>query len=312
MRAGPSPLPAAPAAFCTASACRFLLRAQDADGAWRDFQLPPGRSEAWTTAYVGACLVQARERGAAADMEASLRAAVRFLEAARKPGGWSYNRSVEADGDSSARVILFLNRCGASPDRKAYADLVKFQLPDGHFATYLDRGLRRGWAKGHPDVTAVAMQALGAVLPAAHPILARAAQALRLHGRGPHGAASYWWASDLYLARELWALERAYPGAPRLALPAPRGSGPRTFFDRGLALALSARDGQAGGFLKEAILSLERSQLDDGSWPSAPILRLTDPAAEDFDDHRFKNSPLFADVRRIFTTATVLGGLTSD
>jgi len=291
------------------SAFQFLRRAQDRDGAWRDFQLAPGPSESWTTAYVGSSLFQAKAHWPALDIEPCVAVATRFLSATRLPGGWSYNQKVEEDADSTARVILFLNRTGTPSTPKDYAALAKFQLADGHFAAYKDVSRRQGWARGHPDVTAVALRAMGGFLEPGHAILRHAESALRRHGATAHAGRSYWWASPFYLAHELLLLERAYPGAPKLELPPQELPALGGSFDLGLALGMGILRGFQPEKLGADIGELLGLQLPDGSWPATPILRLTHPQAGDFDDVRFRNSPLFPDDRRTFTTATVLAAL---
>src|SRR5215471_10501013 len=86
-------------------ALRFLLSAQDADGAWRDFDLPPGAAEAWTTAYAGRCV---REAASEASVTALARARV-FLKRQARVGGWAYNRACPCDADSTAHALIFLS-----------------------------------------------------------------------------------------------------------------------------------------------------------------------------------------------------------
>ena len=49
----------------TLKACRsgvqFLLSQQHSDGRWIDWQLPPGPSDQWTTAYIGTRLAETPE-----------------------------------------------------------------------------------------------------------------------------------------------------------------------------------------------------------------------------------------------------------
>jgi hypothetical protein len=50
-------------------------------------------------------------------------------------------------------------------------------------------------------------------------------------------------------------------------------------------------------------------QLPDGSWPSAPILRVTKPSSLEPGDAEGLASPVFADDRRLFTTATAAAAI---
>ncbi len=72
---------------------------QHPDGCWRDYQLEPGASEAWTTAVVLWSLAGAQPCSVALP---SVRAAMDALHALQKPAGWGYNRHTAADADSTA------------------------------------------------------------------------------------------------------------------------------------------------------------------------------------------------------------------
>jgi len=61
-----------------------------------------------------------------------------------------------------------------------------------------------------------------------------------------------------------------------------------------------------------ALAGALRSRRDaDGSWPSAPILRITDPNSHSPGDDRFQASRVVADDRRLFTTRTAVAALTA-
>lgn len=289
---------------------QFLLEHQDRDGAWRDFQLKPGRAESWTTAYVGSSLLVGQERRPDPRLDECLSRAVDFLYSARRPGGWSYNQRCGPDADTTAQVILFLLRAGKPVAMKDYAALAKFQLADGHFATYKSCGGREGWESGHPEVTAIAMQAIGKVIDPNHSILRKAEGSLRTHLDGRHAAESYWWLSKNYLARELLVLASSYPGAPKLSVSTRCSGREGGVFDRALALEVSAMTEGKPGELNTVSEELVGLQLTDGSWAVEPILRVTDPRALGFDDPLFDQSMIAADNRRTFTTATVLRALT--
>ncbi len=284
----------------------FLLASQDRDGAWRDFQLKPGRAESWTTAYVGSSLLAAQGRWCDPCVDERLNRAAGFLGAAREPEGWSYNQRCGPDADTTAQVILFLWRLGKPVATKDYAALAKFQTEDGLFATYQNCGGRKGWESGHAEVTAVAMQALGKAIDSSHSILLRAESSLRSYLEGRHAAESYWWLSEDYLARELSMLARAYPGAPNLLALSHRSRRGKGAFDRALALEVSAMMDGDPGEQDAALSELVELQSADGSWPVEPILRIPDHRALDFDDPLFNQSFVTADDRRTFTAATVL------
>lgn len=282
---------------------RFLLDHQDADGAWRDFLCAPGRAEAWTTAYIGA-----RVLSTAPNAEALPRAA-HFLEhAACQGGGWGYNRACDPDADSTAQAILFLRRMNSPVAPRSYATLAAFQLADGSFATYRDPNVYGGWATGHPDVTAVALQALAPLLADDHTILRRGLDSLRHHLVTPHAHASYWWPSRFYLPLELLRLRAVLPSAPVLDATSPSAS--LDSFDAALALEcniISGNHKDASAYAEELL----RAQLQDGSWPAQPILRIASRDALSVAQAAALSAPLITDDRRLFTTATVLQALTA-
>ncbi|MGK3963677.1 squalene--hopene cyclase [Sorangium sp. So ce118] len=203
-------------------AVRHLLSAQDARGAWRDFLLPAGNSDVWVTAFVGYALATAPVPGA---REAAM-AAFAFLERAAGPeGGFSYNRNVPGDGDSTLwglRLAEALGLAGSPCALGAAAFLERHMRADGGVATYASAApVRRyiglppaisfeGWTRSHVCVTAAA-----ANLPAY-------SERLRDHllrhqaedGRWP----AYWWFDDEYATAEaVAALAQLGGGDPEIA-----------------------------------------------------------------------------------------------
>jgi hypothetical protein len=242
---------------------------------------------------------------------ARLDRAAQFLLAARDKDGWGYNNRCAADADSTAHAILFLRAMGCDVRPHDYAALAKFQVACGGFATYPMSSAGHGWGRAHPDVTAVALQALCGFLDEDHNILQQGLASLAIHLKGPHGSESYWWRSRLYLATQVQKLVRAFPDARSLPLPCSPASIESDSFDAALALELAAGRAES----PERIDSLRHQLLArccaDGSWTSGPILRITDPRARDFGDEYFFASPIAVDDRRLFTTATALGALVS-
>ena len=83
---------------------QYLLAHQDRTGLWHDYSLPPGPSDAWSTAWVGWCLA-----GSDAPMAAGARRnAATALLALRQPEGWGYSAATGPDADSTAWVVRFL------------------------------------------------------------------------------------------------------------------------------------------------------------------------------------------------------------
>ncbi len=269
----------------------FLLRHQDADGAWRDFRTKPGRSDAWVTAYIG--LKLCRQEG----MKSALDQAARFVLSARRREGWAYNENCDPDADSTAHAILFLTSMGCQLHPSAYAALAKFQRPCGGFATYGHVPPDHGWGRGHPDVTAAALRALSIQLAPEHDILHRGRQSLA-------GATQcYWWSSHFYLPLQLLLLGR---DVPQHAHPQPTHC-----YDQALALEYAVRKGEPAERVQGLAEALRSRCLPDGSWPSAPILRITNPRSRASGDELFLASPIVADDRKLFTTATAVAALSA-
>ncbi|HEV2645501.1 MAG TPA: hypothetical protein VGU46_03965 [Acidobacteriaceae bacterium] len=296
---------------------RFLLDHQSADGAWRDFNCRPGRSEAWTTAYVGSRIAASVRTGGTHSRSAELfhaleNAASYLMECVSHDGGWGYNRKCHIDCDTTSQVVLFLKEMGRPVALRHYARIGKFQLPDGAFATY--RGAREygDWALGHPDVTVVALRALCDVLDGNHGIVQRGLASLQRHIATAGGDQAYWWRSRHYLAREMLRLaERLGEAAPLVDAHAVSASA-LGCFDEALALEVGMlRAQRAGSGLKESgyVESLTGAQLADGSWPTQPILRI--PPRHGLQDAPIglTDTTIVADDLRLFTTATVIGAL---
>src|SRR5829696_5678304 len=89
-----------------AAGVRFLSARQHDDGHWRDFDLPPGSSDAWLTGWVGYALSRSAEL--LSTPTRGLDAATKALAMTRRTGGWGFNGRAACDADSTAWVIRFL------------------------------------------------------------------------------------------------------------------------------------------------------------------------------------------------------------
>lgn len=297
----------------------FLLQQQSADGRWIDWALPPGPSEAWTTAYVALQLAACSPDQRARVWPAVMRAAQWILTHACKTGGWSYNDTVDADADSTAWSITLLRAAGF--ERGDASDrLACFQQPDGGFATFpADAGLG-SWGRSHPDVTAVAVNAL-VDEPSKEHVCEGALQYLRAQRRSDGLWNAFWWTTSLYTTAICLRL---------LARIAPTDDGSTTSaalqrmpvgnaFDAALLLEclvhvqdVAASRGLSSPAAEDRIPALLEMliarQLGDGSWPAAPMLRITDRTC-DAPWRQPECGPVYADDRRLFTSATVLRAL---
>jgi Squalene-hopene cyclase C-terminal domain/Prenyltransferase and squalene oxidase repeat len=294
------------------SGVQFLLSQQAPDGHWSDWQLPPGPSDQWTTAYVGNRLAGAPEPLASASTEARLAAATWLIEHELPGGGWGYRDLVGADADSTAWSLLFLSPQPVRVDRSSCDFLASFQRPDGGFSTYPSKSGLGSWCNSHIDVTAIAVRALfRRPVPEFGDVVERALDYLDRERRPDGIWKSFWWNSPLYSTAAVLAAMRDTGRAVdaegiAAALARTPADNP---FEQALLLECFVQCGGVGrarvAAVQEAML---RSQLSDGSWPSVPILRLTDRGITD-PAGRSDAGPLFADPNRLFTTATVLGAL---
>jgi hypothetical protein len=272
----------------------FLASRQDAAGFWSDWELPPvGSSRMWTTAYVGWRLASCGLAASALDRAAD------WLEASElEGGGWGYAESIGTDADSTALGILFLHAIGRCAPATALRRLLRFSRDDGGFGTYGFEQSFGAWTSSQVEVTATAALALqtSQVAPDA---VERAVAFLYRRRRMDGLWDSYWWTSACYATEITVRLlgEQARKGACASLLELH----PRSFFEAALRSVV----------LRSDLEDLSRSQDLDGSWPSAPILRLTHrdvdaPIASD------DAGPSFSDPQRVFTTATVVNALATN
>jgi prenyltransferase beta subunit len=294
------------------SGVQFLLSQQRPDGHWSDWQLPPGPSDQWTTAYIGARLAATPEPFLSGTAEARRAAATWLIEHQLPDGGWGYCDSVGADADSTAWSLLFLSAELMQVDRSSCDFLVGFQRPNGGFSTYGAESGRGSWCNSHVDVTAVAARALfhrpvqefGAIVEQTLNYLDR-------EQRSDGMWDSFWWDSPLYSSAAVLAVMRDADRAidtERIAAALEHTTAGNSF-EQALLLECLVQCGSAGeasaAAAQETIL---RAQLCDGSWPSVPILRLTDWRVTDPAGRR-DTGTLFADQNRLFTTATAIAAL---
>jgi hypothetical protein len=287
----------------------FLLARQAPDGSWTDWALPPEPSPDWTTAYIGFRLAALRPPFRAA-LRVPLDRAGRWLLAHRGVGGgWSYNRAVEEDADSTSLALLFLAALGTPGPDAAYAALRRYQRHDGGFSTFLPDGLTGSWGISHPEITPIAVLALRTApsgIQAAD--AARALVAIR-RARRPDGLwEAFWWASPLP-ACEANLASLAALGQPE-DLPEPlRRLAPEDALQAALLLSLSAAR-ETHARLAGLTRTLLGTQNADGAWRAAPSLRIP-PRGCARPWEAPDTGPLYADPERLFTTATALAALGS-
>lgn len=184
------------AAEAASDGIRYLLNAQSKDGFWRDYSLPPGSSEGWSTGWVGWALASVRGWAYLDQVDPALERAALAMCGAVRHGGWGYNKSSEPDGDSTAWALRFLTSMGAAFGQSAVDCLEAYLDPGGAAHTF--RGSSAGsWGCSHPDVTPVvglALQAAGAS-PERLAEVRSAVLRAKVH---QSGWTAFWWASSVY------------------------------------------------------------------------------------------------------------------
>ena len=96
-----------------------------------DWELPPGQSSTWTTAYVGGKLTSLDTHHRDHVCCATDRASQWLTGKMFSDYGWGYNEQVDSDADSTALAILFLASAGRHVSDSSYSCLEAFQCEDG-------------------------------------------------------------------------------------------------------------------------------------------------------------------------------------
>jgi hypothetical protein len=171
----------------------YLLSYQSRDGFWRDYRLPPGMSESWSTSWVGWSLLQCGRYGA---IEAAVQRAAHALCRATQVCGWGYNRRTSPDADSTAWTLRFLAKLGIYYGTSATSCLERYLDTGGAAHTFINAAEGR-WTEAHSDVTPIVGLALLSV-GAPDNLLQGVRQAV-LDARQPGGTwKSFWWVTDAY------------------------------------------------------------------------------------------------------------------
>ncbi|WP_306132795.1 hypothetical protein [Roseivivax marinus] len=247
-----------------AGAVNFLAGAQDADGVWRDFRLPVGRAEAWTTALVGRVLSATGQP----DADPLAHRAATWLTRTAPEGRWGYNAEVPPDADSTAWAALLLDRVRLDQNT-TIADLcfvASHHTPEGGFATYRAAD---GWGEAHACVTPVALMATEARLgldPGARSWLAAC--------RDADGAVrGHWWTSAFYPTLMARTVLGPVAGGDPFRSPALSRIG--SAFDLACATLLAALDAPECTATRRLAATLAGLQRPDGGWPASRCLRVT-------------------------------------
>ena len=318
------------AARALRSAVEFLIASSfSTDGAeawWQDFDLYPGPSDEWVTAYAG-CALAGAPGGRAHRWAAK---AWRWLKnrASGRSAGFRYNGRTTPDADSTAwacRLAVGLGISGGPLDG-ALGFLESCRRRDGGIATYPSREAVRaairipadlpvdGWASSHVCVTAAA---------AGIPKFGddeRVRRFLRREQMRSGEWRGYWWCDAEYataMAIECLAHSATAPDrrAAGLGIEYLRTSGGGdSAFRLALRIIGLSRGGEPPADLLGQLTALQQT---DGSWPPSARLRIPPPDEMSPDrrwnwDEGYKGfGSIRLDANRIFTTATAVRALSA-
>ncbi len=268
------------------------------------FLLPPGSASTWLTAHVAFVV----DRVADLD-DACWRAAHFLAKVGADDGGWGYNRRVSVDCDSSAQALIVLDRFGIRAEEFLVEALAKSQLPCGGFPTYPSEDPASppatGWHAAHADVSVLVAEALrrrGGFDERVQRCATWVEQQLT-NGVLP----SYWWPGPYYglwVQAKVGRLPRAAAAITRTALQSSA-----TQPQMGMALSAAIRAGLSDEQITPFVGALLKGQSADGSWACGPCLRVSSP--REFVATEHVSGPVFADRRRILSTAHAVAALAS-
>ena len=290
----------------------YILTRQLADGSWVDWDLPPGASDIWTTAFVG-CKLTSVDIGQNPKVNAAIRAASKWLlSSILDDTGWGYNASVGSDADSTAHAILFLSSQGCKVPLESYARLRQFQSPDGGFSTYCVCGQKSSWVVSHPDVSPVALLALLTKYSRNEPFITNGVEYIFRQRTSAGLWNSFWWNSLLYSTNANLSLLDALGASVETdgMLATLLDFNPCNAFEAALQLECMSftNSPSEGPRICQLVEQLLREQEPDGSWKSKPILRIT--KRDCFEPWDAPDPGLqFADPNRLFTTSTIVEAL---
>ncbi|HEX6545167.1 MAG TPA: hypothetical protein VF023_02590 [Bryobacteraceae bacterium] len=268
------------------SGVQFLLSLQDKDGFWREYNLAPGASEAWSTAWVGWCLLA--DGMPPGTRGACLRAAD-ALASCRVKDGWGYNRKTGPDADTTAWVLRFLS--GISGRQNVAQWLSPFIDPSGGVHTFQEPAFG-SWSDAHDDVAANAGLALWN-----DPSSRGLAKSIRSRLLQGFPWQTFWWSTQVYgIAWGLRFLHHSGGVPPQIQQQAYAWLEqlPETFcpFENAHRLMAYMQLNNSGIYLVNSILDANIR----GTWPSSTALLV--PPHED-ESQAQPNS----EVRAILTTA---------
>jgi len=282
----------------------FIRSRQCEDGLWRDFDTLAGTGSDWVSGFITFAI------SSTGSLNETILQAQKTLASRQRPnGGWSYNKTVPTDCDSTAWVMLALStspnwRPSAIKRGIRYIELhqdktlggfVTYSYQDGihKFIQASKRDIVRGWVNAHIDVTSIAIQSLLVHRVQLKNEIIKKASLFLMRQRNNHCIwNSYWWKGYAYSTyNALKALIMSKTIDSKEVLQTIKFLIAKQQKDDGwndsfgvesevfgtaliiLSLLLNPND-QTLYCSKKGIRWLISQQDNDGSWSSSPILKI--------------------------------------
>ena len=284
-------------------ACRFLRAAQEPDGFWRDYALPPGPSSEWVTAVVGNALARV---GYPFSQNECLTRALSAMRSSCRKSGWGYSAAVATDADTTSwGVRLFLRTNTALPIQPV-ACLKAYLSSEGGARTFVCDPRYGRWTDPHADVTAV----LGLALKEAgvQNVELQAMRTWALDQRNERGLwTAFWWTFDAYPTARMLEFLAATGGVPSDVVDASRRyletkTDATTPMEIANLLIMASRVRVSAEAWISSLLARQRGI---GSWPPSRVLKVPDQR-KGSDEH----GEAFEDMNGFMSTAMALIALT--
>lgn len=298
----------------------FILSVQKQSGAWIDFQLPPGKSDEWVTAYVGYYLSFFDHKG----VEDSFKRAWDFLQIRYRPNtGWGYNVVTPADADSTLWAYLLSTRISGTDHLLLQNLLPQYFLNTGGVSTYLENDKIRKNTRLGKEASFDGWQSLHLCVTAAYALTGNknALKSVIKNQNQDGSLTAYWWASDEYataltveamssdFTRNEKALKKAFDWSFDQLSISLKSPVPSVFNISFLIRALLfSRDlAPFMEIIEKGAAVLLTTQQQNGSWAPSAALRVPMPATVNPDEK--ENNWIVKDQNGIFTSITVLNTL---
>lgn len=277
----------------------YLIRLQNRDGSWIDYQLPVGESDQWVTAFTGLGVARAAKVLKSKTAYLAAEHALEFLiDRQEYDAGWGYNSKTGVDADSTAYVIELFKALDKPVPCEDVLCLLDHFCVDGGVSTYRENS---GWGMSHPDVTATAALALSEYE------LKQFKHSLTTYCRSSYipdiGWPSYWWRNHLYSTWHILELhERLGIKIPSMA--ASVSVAIESAFDLAWAIGILKKLSFSDEIITKPLSILCDLQEASGKWPGAANLRVTDPDC--YEPWISAKGNYYVDNYGTITTASVL------